>query len=265
MTVRLPPAAPAAAPAVPVAHAVPAAPVAPRVAAPATRTVVNAVNPNNYSAIHQPAYPTVNIKVEAEDNYSEYPQANPYNQHHFRHPQNCHSSHQYQQYQQPHQTPLYSAVQQQSSMYPPLSVSRDSTYSDSASSGGSSTPSAAADYYQSYRDMGENMGAQFMKVMQQSISQVLNVPHFGYEWVTPDYVFNSEANGHPPVLQEQPIQQNHQPIQHHPTPLVQSPPTTNAAPVDLAYRKSMGCVNGTTNVNGSDAAGSTSTTNLEVC
>lgn len=35
--------------------------------------------------------------------------------------------------------------------------------------------------------MEEKMAAQFMSQMQQSISQVVDTPHFGYEWVHPGY------------------------------------------------------------------------------
>jgi hypothetical protein len=35
-----------------------------------------------------------------------------------------------------------------------------------------------------------NMAMQFMQAMQQSVSQVANAPHFGYEWVKPNYQFD---------------------------------------------------------------------------
>ena len=35
-----------------------------------------------------------------------------------------------------------------------------------------------------------NMAIQFMQAMQQSVSQVANAPHFGYEWVKPNYQFD---------------------------------------------------------------------------
>ena len=38
-----------------------------------------------------------------------------------------------------------------------------------------------------------NMGQQCMYAMQHSVSQVVNVPHFGFEWVKPDYYFNPIA------------------------------------------------------------------------
>jgi len=31
---------------------------------------------------------------------------------------------------------------------------------------------------------------QFMQAMEKSVSQVTNVPHFGFDWVTPDYQFD---------------------------------------------------------------------------
>lgn len=34
------------------------------------------------------------------------------------------------------------------------------------------------------------MTYQFMKAMEKSVSQVTNVPHFGFDWVTPDYQFD---------------------------------------------------------------------------
>lgn len=37
---------------------------------------------------------------------------------------------------------------------------------------------------------GTNMAMQFMQAMQQSVSQVANAPHFGYEWVKPNYQFD---------------------------------------------------------------------------
>lgn len=36
----------------------------------------------------------------------------------------------------------------------------------------------------------QNMALQFMHAMQQSVSQVANAPHFGFEWVKPDYQFD---------------------------------------------------------------------------
>ena len=59
-------------------------------------------------------------------------------------------------------------------------------------------------YQESYRDGGQqqqqqqeqypagtaNMAMQFMQAMQQSVQQVINAPHFGFEWVKPDYQFD---------------------------------------------------------------------------
>ncbi|KAK4018470.1 hypothetical protein OUZ56_000521 [Daphnia magna] len=43
---------------------------------------------------------------------------------------------------------------------------------------------------QRYQQAPMNMALQFMQAMQQSVSQVVNAPHFGYEWVKPDYQFD---------------------------------------------------------------------------
>ena len=44
--------------------------------------------------------------------------------------------------------------------------------------------------YQNGMNQPTNMAMQFMQVMQQSVSQVANAPHFGYEWVKPNYQFD---------------------------------------------------------------------------
>ena len=36
-------------------------------------------------------------------------------------------------------------------------------------------------------DPTANMSLQFMFAMQKSVSQVINAPHFGFEWVKPNY------------------------------------------------------------------------------
>ena len=40
---------------------------------------------------------------------------------------------------------------------------------------------------------GMNMAMQFMQAMQRSVTQVVNSPHFGFEWVKPDYQFDPET------------------------------------------------------------------------
>ncbi len=36
-----------------------------------------------------------------------------------------------------------------------------------------------------------NMSLQFMYAMQKSVSEIINAPHFGYEWVKPNYRMDS--------------------------------------------------------------------------
>ena len=45
-----------------------------------------------------------------------------------------------------------------------------------------------------------NMGQQFMYAMQKSVSQVINAPHFGFEWVKPDYYFDPIDEDVKPVI-----------------------------------------------------------------
>jgi len=35
------------------------------------------------------------------------------------------------------------------------------------------------------------MAYQFMQIMEKSVNQIVSVPHFGFEWVTPDYQFDA--------------------------------------------------------------------------
>lgn len=66
-------------------------------------------------------------------------------------------------------------------------------------------------YGQQQQTSGMNVAMQFMQSMQQSVSQVVNAPHFGFEWVKPDYQFDpmtefvdSELTGQENVKEQQP-------------------------------------------------------------
>lgn len=47
-----------------------------------------------------------------------------------------------------------------------------------------------AHHHQQQSAMMSSMAYQFMQAMQKSVNQVVSAPHFGYEWVTPDYEFD---------------------------------------------------------------------------
>ena len=53
---------------------------------------------------------------------------------------------------------------------------------------------------QQQQQMMMNMGQQFMYAMQKSVSQVINAPHFGFEWVKPDYYFDPIDEDVKPVI-----------------------------------------------------------------
>ena len=53
---------------------------------------------------------------------------------------------------------------------------------------------------QQQQQMMMNMGQQFMYAMQRSVNQVINAPHFGFEWVKPDYYFDPMSEDVKPVI-----------------------------------------------------------------
>jgi len=63
----------------------------------------------------------------------------------------------------------------------------DTSASSSSSSGSSS--------YQGQQPSGEDQMAQFMQAVNQSVDQVANAPHFGFEWIKPDYQFDYNMMG----------------------------------------------------------------------
>ncbi len=53
---------------------------------------------------------------------------------------------------------------------------------------------------QQQQQMMMNMGQQFMYAMQRSVNQVINAPHFGFEWVKPDYYFDPMSEDVKPLI-----------------------------------------------------------------
>lgn len=89
------------------------------------------------------------------------------------------------------QTPFL--AQQQ--MAPPQQPPASQGYQQPPTSQGYQQPPTSQGYQQTSTSLGYqqppmNMALQFMQAMQQSVSQVVNAPHFGYEWVKPDYQFD---------------------------------------------------------------------------
>lgn len=56
---------------------------------------------------------------------------------------------------------------------------------------------------QQQQQMMMNMGQQFMYAMQRSVNQVINAPHFGFEWVKPDYYFDPINEDVKPIINSQ--------------------------------------------------------------
>ena len=84
----------------------------------------------------------------------------------------CRSSDQYLQQQQQQQQPI-PTLHQQSYNFPSPEIS--------------SIHPIPAPPQQSMMSASNNMNLQFMYAMQKSVTQVINAPHFGFEWVKPDY------------------------------------------------------------------------------
>ena len=70
----------------------------------------------------------------------------------------------------------------------------------------------------------KNVALQFMQAMQQSVHQVANAPHFGFEWVKPDYQFDPVTTFTESGHCEQQVQKN--PLKTSPATSVDSPPLT---------------------------------------
>ena len=81
----------------------------------------------------------------------------------------------------------------------------------------------AMDQQQQQQPM-KNVALQFMQAMQQSVHQVANAPHFGFEWVKPDYQFDPVTTFTESGHCEQQVQKN--PLKTSPATSVDSPPLT---------------------------------------